>query len=138
MSDVASALSKVNSQMLALRGDVFGPSSTKPTLKSAKDKVLAMERRKTESQLINAESSKTHGRTLSSTSDDNLMGRSGYMTPDSRQGSLGDGTLDSVHADDMFISPEQVQVDGFDNVPEAGNHSDDEECIIVDEEHQKF
>ena len=137
MSDVASALNKVNSQMLALREDVYGPGSAKPTLKSAKDKLIALERRKTESQLITDQSSKTYARTLSSASEDNYMGRRGYMDPDSRQDSLGDGGLDSINGDDIMY-PEQVQVEGFDNVQEGGRQSDEEECIIVDEEHKKF
>ena len=136
MADVATALNKVNSQMLALREDVYGPGSAKPTLKSARDKIIALERRKTESQLITdqTQSSKAHARTLSSASDDNCFGRRGYMDANSRQDSLVGGAGDSLNGDDTVMSPEQVQVDGID----SGRHSDGEECIIVDEDHQKF
>ena len=136
MSDVHTALSKINSQMLALREDMYGSNSNAPSLRTAKDKVLAQERKKVDGKTINGEGVKTVSRTMSGASDDDYSSRDGLTTSDSRQDSLGDSVLDPV-PDDMIASHEQVQIDSFEN-EQDGKLSDDEECIIVHEENQKM
>lgn len=133
MTDVTTALNKINSQVLALREDVFGTTtSAPPNLKSAKDRVLAMEKQKSEGMFVKHDGSKTRGRTLSSASDDEITTRNSHVTPDGRQDSIRERFSSSASDPDLILAPEEVHVENIEKM------SDNEECIIVDDENQKM
>ena len=124
MSDIYTALSKINSQMLALREDAFGQNTNVPNLKTAKDKVLAQERLKKETTLARESSIN-----MSITSDEEYTQSNGYIFADSRQDSLADNAIDET-SNDGDDKNQQVE-------PEV-KASDDEECIICDDESEKM
>ena len=120
ISDIFTTLSKMNSQMLALREDAFGSNTYAPNLKSAKDKFLAQKRQKMEG---------TRESSLSYASDDEFSQSNGYIPTISRQDSLAD----NPNVDNEITETSQKKPDISEDVREV-NASDDEECIICDEE----